>query len=235
MDERKKVMSIKTVARRLLVLLLGITGFSYAQDAVPDGNVQYNWAFVARAGSGGHRSLGNVTRDTAMKSGDQFKMFVSLSKTAYVYVVHKSSNDAISLLFPYGPEMFQKEYALDKNYYIPKGRDWFVLDKNTGTETFYVLASSERLTGLEKIIGEYAQADSAKKLDVASRVINEIKETKKRFRTFVTLAERPISIAGNVRGGASKEIDPDRIDIATLATEISANNFFSKTITIDHK
>jgi len=228
-------MSLKIVTQKLIVLLVATTGFLYGQDAVPDGNVQYNWAFVARAGSAGHRSIGIVARDTALKSGDQFKMFVSLSKPAYVYVVHKSSNNAISLLFPYGPEMFQKEYAVDKNYYIPKGRDWFVLDKNTGPETFYVLASSERLTALENLLVEYAQADSVKKTDVASRVMNEIKETKKRFRTFVTLAERPISIAGNVRGETSKAVDPDRIDIATLATEISANNFFSKTITIDHK
>jgi hypothetical protein len=190
---------------------------------------------VARTGGVGHRSLGVVTRDTALKSGDQFKMFVNLAKTSYVYVIHKSSNEGISLLFPYGSEMFEREYALDKNYYIPKGRDWFTLDKNTGTETFYVLASSERLTGLENLIAAYAKADSSKKAEAASRVIDEIKETKKHFRTFVTLAERPISIAGNVRGETTKAIDPDRIDVATLATEISASNFFSKTITIDHK
>jgi Domain of unknown function (DUF4384) len=225
----------KQTLRRFLVLLLGVTSCALAQETNPEGNVHYNWAFVARSGAAGHRALGIVMGDTTLKSGDQFKMFVNLAKTAFVYVVHKSSNNAISLLFPYGPEMFQKEYSLDKNYYIPKGRDWFALDKNTGTETFYVLASSERLTGLENLLAEYAQADSAKKGVVAARVVDEIKETKKRFRTFVTLAERPISIAGNVRGEGAKAVDPDRVDIATLATEISANNFFSKTITIDHK
>jgi hypothetical protein len=228
-------MSSRTVLQRSLVLLVGITALSFAQETVPESNVQYNGAFVARSGAAGHRLLGIVTKDTTLKSGDQFKMFVNLSKMSYVYVVHKSSNNAISLLFPYAGADFQKDYSLDKNYYIPKGRTWFTLDKNTGTETFYVLASSERLTGLENLLAAYAQADSAKKSDAASLVMNEIKETKKRFRTFVTLAERPIGIAGNVRGEKPKEIDPDRIDIATLATEISANNFFSKTIAIDHK
>lgn len=218
-----------------LVLLLGIAALSFAQEAVPESNVHYNWAFVARSGGTGHHVLGVVTQDTTLKSGDQFKMFVNLSKMSFVYVVLKSSNNALSLLFPYEPAMFQKDYRLDKNYYIPKGRDWLTLDKNTGTETIYVLASSERLTGLENLLAAYAQADSANKSNAASRVINEIKETKKHFRTFITLAERPINIAGNVRGEKPKEVDPDRIDIATLATEISANNFFSKTITIDHK
>lgn len=206
-----------------------------AQEAPPVENIQYKWAFVARAGEPGHRRLGVITRDTSMMTGDEFKMFVNLTKPSYLYVVHKSSRNELTLLFPYELGTPDKEYKVDKNYYIPKGREWFKFDKNAGSETFYVIASSERLTDLEKNLQSFFGAPPEKKPDAATLVLNEIKDIKKRFRTFSTLAERPISIAGNVRGERRESIDPDRIDIATLATEISANNFFSKTITIDHK
>lgn len=194
-------------------------------------NIFYKWAFVARMGTGEGRHVLPITRDTTLRSGEEVKLFVHLLRKCYVYVVHRSPGGEIRLLFPYSME---SENELEKNYYVPKGRGWFVLDKNTGPETYYILASAERLTGLENSLRSYAatSGDEAKK--TAASVVNEIKEVKKRYRTFATLAERPISIAGNVRGTRSLT-DVDRIDIATLATEVSAHNFYSKTITIDHK
>ena len=222
--------------RLLLVLALsGVAMQLVAQENSSGSNVQYSWAFVARSGGSGPHQIGLISRDTAMKSGDEFKLFVNLSTKAYVYVLHRGSNGDIDLLFPYSLAMFEKDYALDRNYYIPKGREWFTFDKMTGNEAFYVLASKERLTGLEKALSAYTGADSAGKSLAASKVVEEIKNTKKQFRSFSTLAERPLSIAGNVRGERTGTIDPDRIDVASLATEVSANNFFSKTITIDHK
>ncbi len=222
------------LSRVLAVVLLSAAGL-YAQTAPPLNNVQYTWAFVARAGEAGHRHIGVITKDTALKSGDEFKVFVNLTKNCFVYIIHKNSDGQLALLFPYDTSMFRNEYSVDKNYYVPKGRQWFTLDKNQGTETFYVFASSERLTALETSLHGYFVSETGKKADAAAVVVNEMKETKKRFRTFSTIAERPITIAGNVRGEQTRSIDPDRIDIATLATEISANNFFAKTITIDHK
>ena len=218
-----------------MLLFYGVISPLVAQDAGADNNIQYNWAFVARAGEAGSRRLGVVTRDTSMKTGDEFKLYVNLVKPSYVYVIHKSSTNELSLLFPYDSAMFLKDYKTDKNYYIPKGRDWFKLDKNVGTETFYVLASSERLTELENDLQAYFAAAADKKSDAMTVVMNEIKDIKKHFRTFATIAERPISIAGNVRGEKKNIIDPDRVDISQFATEILANNFFSKTVSIDHK
>ncbi len=231
-----KVKLTKIVLRVVLLnAFLGTSAFVVAQDAPSVENVQYKWAFVARGGEAGKHHIGVVTKDTSMVTGDEFKLFVNCAKPSYVYVVHKSSHNEVTLLFPYDLGMFEKDIKLDKNYYIPKGREWFKLDKSTGTETFYILASSERLIDLEKDIQSFFSASAEKKSDAAALVVSEIKDIKKRFRTFSTLAERPISIAGNVRGEEAKTIDPDRIDVATLATEVSANNFFTKTITIDHK
>jgi len=227
---------MKTLVRLCTMLLFyGVLSPLAAQDAGADNNVQYNWAFVARGGEAGSRRLGVVTRDTSMRTGDEFKLYVNLVKPAYVYVIHKSPTDELSLLFPYDSTMFLKDYKTDKNYYIPKGRDWFKLDKNAGTETFYLLASSERLTALENDLHAYLTSSADRKNDAMTVVVNEIKDIKKHFRTFATIAERPISIAGNVRGEKKNAIDPDRVDIAQFASEVLANNFFSKTISIDHK
>jgi len=217
------------------VCVLFIAQMIVAQEATQKENINYKWSFVARGEFGSKKRVAAISRDTSLKSGDEFKLLVHQIQRSYVYVIYKNSKNEITMLFPYSFDMFEKEYALEKNYYIPKGRDWFKLDKNIGTETFYILASSERLTDLESGLKEMNSAANDKKLESANMVINEIRDIKKRFRTFSTLAERPVSIAGNVRGKKDTEIDPEKIDIATMATEISANNFYSKTITIDHK
>jgi len=197
-----------------------------------DDNVNYKWSFVAKIGSGEDRRVTTISRDTTLTSGEEFKMMVNLQKKTYVYVIYKSSKNEISVLYPY---TFEGQMELEKNFYIPKGRSWFKLDKNTGDETFYILASAERLTDFEHTLDRYTGAAQEKKKDLVAEVVSQIKEIKKKYRTYSTLAERPISIAGNVRGTKTGTVDIDRFDIATLATEISANNFYSKTITIEHK
>ncbi len=226
-----------SIARRILLTAIfqGALIPALAQDAAPKDNVQYKWAFVARSNDAGKHRLGVITRDTSIKSGDEFKMFVNAEKMTYVYVIHKSSDGELNVLFPYDSSTFSAEFKTDKNYYIPKGREWFRLDKNTGPETFYLLASSERLTDLEKTLHVHSAAETGKRAEAATMVVNEIKDIKKRFRTFSTTSERPISIAGNVRGEKQPTIDPERVDIAIFATEVSAVNFFSKTIIVDHK
>lgn len=202
------------------------------QDPEAEENINYKWSFVAKVGTGQERRLTIISRDTILRTGEEFKLMVNLQKKSYVYVIHKSPSTDISVLYPY---TFKAEPVTEKNFYIPKGRSWFKLDKNTGEETFYILASWEPLTELETKLSRYADAASELKKELAAEIVSEIKEIKKKYRTYSTIAERPISIAGNVRGTKSESVDLERFDIATLATEISANNFYSKTITIEHK
>jgi hypothetical protein len=195
-------------------------------------NVAFRWAFGALVGKS--RDLVPITRDTVLASGDEMKMYVELKKECYIYVIHSSSQGEIGLLFPESFGQFSGDYKLGKNYFVPKGRTWFELDKNTGKETFYLLAASERLIELEAMIGEYQSATMDKKADLAKQIVAEIRDVKRKFRTFTTLAERPVTIGGNIRGVDEAE-KAKRPDVSTLATEISASNFYSKTFTIDHK
>lgn len=220
-----------------MILLTLIAGQSIGYAVMQGGeeneeNINYKWSFVGRVGPAADRKIVMITRDTVLKSGDEFKMMVNLQKKCYVYVIHKSSTNELSLLYP---TSFQAEAELEKNYYLPKGRSWYALDKNVGTETFYIMASNVRLTDLESQMESYIIASGDKQKAMFGNVISEIKDIKKKFRSFQTLAERPISIAGNVRGTKAEKVNVDKFDVATLATEISANNFYSKTITIEHK
>ena len=225
-----------------LVVLLGCfaIGFRFSNQPVPavpmvqqnEANIGFDWAFGALVGKS--KTMVSVTHDTTLKSGEEIKMMVKLTKDCFVYVVHQDSKGEVELLFPYKIQQFQNDYVADKNYYVPKGRGWSSFDKNTGKEIFFLIASTERLLDLEVKLGNYFSADTSKKQSMASDIVSEIRSVRKHYSTYATIAEKPLTIGGNIRGTEKVE-GARRPDVATLATQISAKNFYSKTITIDHQ
>ena len=217
--------------RSILIAVVLVTSLSSAQEKP---NVNFEWAFATLSTAGKESTLVPIVRDTTLQTGDQIRMMVRLKTECFIYVIHETPAGEISLKFPYDLKQFTTDYMIGKNYFIPKGRDWFKFDKNTGLETFYVVASARRLLDLEVLLSKYKDADVSKKQAVAKDIVAEIRNVRKYYKTFTTLAERPISIGGNVRG-LGKEPSSAFPDVAQIATEISAKNFYSKTFTIDHK
>jgi len=226
----------------LLMILLGcvVVGFRPSDQPAAMGstiqqseaNIGFDWAFGALIGKS--KTMVPITHDTTLKSGEEIKMLVKLTRDCYVYFVHYGPNGEVDLLFPHSTSQFQKDYVEDKNYYIPPGRDWSVLDKNTGKEVFFLLASTERLLDLEAKINNYLSADTSKRQTMASDIVSEIRGVRKRYSTYATIAEKPLTIGGNIRGMEEVK-ESARLDVANIALHISANNFYSKTITIDHQ
>jgi hypothetical protein len=226
----------------LLAVLLGCfaIGFRFSDQPAPavpvvqqgEANIGFEWAFGALVGKS--KTMVPIARDTTLKSGEEIKMLVKLTKDCFVYLVHQDSKGEIELLFPYKIQQFQNDYKVDKNYYIPPGRSWSAFDKNTGKEVFFLIASTERLLDLEVKLGNYISADASKKQSLAGDIVSEIRSVRKRYSTFSTLAEKPVTIGGNIRGTEKVE-GARRPDVSVLATQISAKNFYSKTITIDHQ
>ena len=202
-----------------------------------DKNVCFRWAFGAIVGAENDRKLVVITRNTALKTGDQFKMFVELQNKCFAYVIYHSAQGDVSMLFPYNVQQFTRDYETSKGYYIPKGDRWFELDENVGRETFYLLASAQRLIELEVLFRKYTFADSVRKQGITKQILTEIRKIKRRHRKFTTFAERPVPIRGDRRmAGSLIDFKKEEVpDIAPLAVEISANNFFSRTFTIDHR
>jgi hypothetical protein len=201
------------------------------QQDVP--NIDFHWSFGALIGS--DKKFVSITHDTTLKSGEEIKMMVQLNKECFVYVVHYGSLGDVELLFPYTLSQFQSDYAVDKNYYILKGRAWSTLDENPGKEVFFIVAATERLLDLERKMTEYQNAPGdADKKPLADNVLTEIRSLRRHYTAFSTIAEKPIAIGGNIRD-IKKTQETKRIDVADIAVNILAKNFYSKTITIDHK
>jgi len=199
-----------------------------------DANVEFEWAFGVLGYSGKTPVPIPITRDTVLKSGDEIKMMVKMSKDCYIYVVYLDSQGDLTLLFPYSVRQLQTDYVVAKPYYIPKGRNWMILDKNTGKEIFFLVGSAERLLDLEAKLGNYFSADPVDRKPLAQDVVSEIRGLRKRYSIFATIAEKPLTIGGNIRSTDTTKV-VRRPDVADITTQISAQNFYSKTITIDHQ
>jgi hypothetical protein len=193
--------------------------------AQEDANVSFRWAFGAQISSENPPKLLPITQDTTLKTGDQLKMLVELQKPCFVYVIHHGPQGEVHWLFPNGLQQLDNDYHTGKRYNIPPGDGWLRLDNQVGQEMFYLLASAERLPDLERLLSSYATASQTEQPQLATNILTEIRAVKKRYRQFATLAERPVPIAGNLRGP----------EIADFAVAITANNFYSKTFTIEHR
>lgn len=230
---------ILRVAFLCLTLEFGVFGLTNPLSAAAEEQVEekicFLWAFGAVVGTGDDQKLVSITRDTELKTGDRFKMFVELKKECFVYVISKNSQGEVGLLFPSSLKQFTENYNISKRYDIPPGDDtWLKLDENVGLETFYLLATVKRLTPLEELLARYETIDAQKRRELAESIVTEIRRIRKKHRRFMVTAERPVQIGGSV-----KRFDPKGkalpYDLSTIAVEISAVDFFGKTFTIDHR
>ena len=226
------------------VFLLSIFGFGilvsstsvYAQQSeeTDENRLVFQWAFGAIKNTGLGPQFDVITRDTMLKSGDQIKFFLKVEKNCFVYLIYQSSQGELSVLFPYRFRRLADDYQITGQHYIPKDDQWFELDQVTGTEKFFLMASAVRLNDLEALVNTYEGADTSKKSGLEGQILSEIRKLRKRHLKFKSYAEKPVTIIGNMRG-SEKTKAVGLNDLADYAVEISANNFFSRTFTIDHQ
>jgi hypothetical protein len=239
-NSRKHLPILRTKTRVwLTIICLGLV-CAFNAVAIPataaqeEGGIAFRWAFGALVGKDADHKLEPITADRALKTGDRLKMMVELQKECYVYVIYYGPQDQVKLLFPYTLSQLSTDYQVRKRYYIPQGAAWLELDQNVGTEAFHVLASAQRLEGLEAVLSQYDTAETESKPGVAKQVLAAIKDLKKQNRQLATTAERPINIGGNVRG-LDRPQGGDGPDVAGLAQDITAGGFYNRTITIEHQ
>ena len=215
--------STLTALTAALAILLAAPLASLAEEDEAD--VRLRWAFGVK--DPGASKPTAIERDTAKPSGSRLKFLIEPLCDCSVYLVYQDSGEEIHLLYP---ESLGR--AADGGpTYVPPGEQWFELDQQTGFETFFLLASVEPLADLEKLLGRYASAPAAGKAEVGDAVIREIRRLNKAHRNFSRPVEKPVIIGGQTRGGPSEAAE----GIDRIAVEISAERFYSKTITIDHQ
>lgn len=184
--------------------------------------LSFKWAILHRDQQGKVEVL-NFNNSPTVRSGDSLRIFVWPLKGVFIYIYLYDSKKDLSPLFPQPTEI----YKIGKPYYIPDEDGWFELDTKKGIETFYLIASKKPLTDLEQLTKEYIGAPPDKKAAAQSSLHTEIKNVRKRFRKFTTLGEKTVSFIGTAR---EVELKPDH-----LAIQVEAENFYGKTLRLEHK
>ena len=131
----------------------------------------------------------------------------------------------MQLLFPDRFEDFESRAYLDIPFFIPAGENWFTLDSATGTERFYLFASSKRLSTLESLTIAYQNAAQGKgNSDSAHQaVLDEIGRLRRVHSKLTVVSEKPVTLAGGMRDLTAK-----------LATRIEAIDFYTRTFRLEH-
>jgi hypothetical protein len=225
----------------VLIFAFGIISFASPQttsaDQAQNANktgIKFLWAFGAIKKTEEGLVFKSIERDTALNTGDKIKFLIRLDRPCFVYLIYRSSQNEIKVLFPQRFNIKEINSNISKNYYIPIGNQWFELDDHAGQEKFYLLASADRLKDLEAKINKYESADPAKQSEIADSIQLEIRKLRKKHLKFKSSVERPANIIGLLRGAENLENNVS-FDVGNFAIEISADKLYSRTFTIDHQ
>ncbi len=203
-----------------LLLAIGATGaLAASEEEAP--TVALRWALGAIPTADSEPAA--IKKDTQLENGAKLKFLVEPLSRGSVYLLLLDSADEIHVLY--------REAAIrpegSSPAYVPPGSQWFELDESAGRETFFLLAAVEPLTELEAML-DRLDAGTADSKALAKEIVAEVRRLNKATRNFARPVERPVMIGGQTRGGPSGSV------IDQLAVEINAEQFYGKTITIDH-
>ena len=164
-----------------------------------------------------------ITQDTQLASGNRLRLMIEPRSAGYFYVILRDAGEDVHVLFRQAFDEYVPDHGVST--YIPAGGQWFELSAEPGAETFFLLASSEPLPDLERLLDAFAAADDESRRDVGNKIVQEIRRQHKAHRKFSRPVEKPVLIGGKTRGAGG---------IDHLAAEVTAERFYGKTITIDH-
>ena len=193
------------------------------------------WAFGAVRASSNPPRVEPVTTKMILSSGDKLKMMIQMRTKCFVYLIHRDSRGDFAMLFPYSLKQFDMDYRIGCNYYAPRGEAWFQLDSKTGNETFYLIASDQRLLDVEYTYDRYAASDEAGKHNLAGQMISELDKITGKYMTSSKGVERLAGAEEAARRGFERAEGADPAEIAGLAREISFDHIYSETFVIDHR
>ncbi|MEM5786140.1 MAG: DUF4384 domain-containing protein [Syntrophobacteraceae bacterium] len=228
------------ISRILLPLLLTLLLCSgpLCPNSLAEGKesreVKFRWAFGAMVGNSSAPRAERVSGDTILNSGDKLRVMIELRKKCFVYLIHLNSQGEITMLFPYNLKQFDTDYEPGRRYYVPKGEAWFQLDTRTGKEIFNLIASDQRLLDIEYLYDMYVSAGPLKKPELAERMASEIGSLRRQYQVSGGQAEVLARNEAEHRG-FERATGADPLDIAGLAMDVSFNNLYSKTITVEHR
>ena len=122
--------------------------------------------FVTQADDGEVKPLEN---DSTLKSGQHVGLAFKADADCFVHVVWWDSSGNVGRLFP-NPKLTEGtgEIKAGVTQWLPykQGKHWYVLDKNEGEETIYLVASRERNPKLEELYTKLRSAGLEREFNI---------------------------------------------------------------------
>ena len=206
-----------------LALVLTFASIGAAQE--PTGHVEFRWAFGALRARDPEKLI-QVSQNTALNSDDRLKFYVEPLCRCFIYLLFESAQKELTVLFPSPVTRLDTRLEPKTAFYVPDAVEWLILDKHPGVETVHLIASANPLVRMTSLLRSHESAPPDRKASAVAAVLAEIRHVKLEHLRERAV-ERPIAIGGGVRGPGP--------DITSLAVAISAQDFYSKTFTIDHR
>jgi hypothetical protein len=216
-----------------LTVLFMASAVASAQTPSGKSDMGFLYAFGAYVGPQGKGKVISVENETSLRAGDRLKLFFEPKSDQYFYLLHMSSQGGLTPLFPAAAQ--PAKVVRGTKVFIPTDNNWFELDAHPGQEKFFLIATAERLDRLEELCHRHtALKDKADVQTSTDEILDEIKRLRQKNKQLSTPAEKPVRIGGSLRGQqpSSSTAVPD---ITSLAAEVTAPGFYSRTFTIDHK
>jgi len=216
-----------------LTVLFMASAVASAQTPSGKSDMGFLYAFGAYVGPQGKGKVISVENETSLRAGDRLKLFFEPKSDQYFYLLHMSSQGGLTPLFPAAAQ--PAKVVRGTKVFIPTDNNWFELDAHPGQEKFFLIATAERLDRLEELCHRHtALKDKADVQTSTDEILDEIKRLRQKNKQLSSPAEKPVRIGGSLRGQqpSSSTAVPD---ITSLAAEVTAPGFYSRTFTIDHK
>lgn len=206
-------------------MLMG-SGISFADDT--SDSVNFKWAFIYKKPGEPYGRILDFNEKAAVNSGDKLQVMLTPITQSYMYLYLLSSSNELDIIFPNDLAFYDKN-KLGEESYLPAKDKWYSIDETKGTERFYLLASSSRLTDLEKATEDYLA--SGKNAEKKAALLELMKSLRTSNSKLASIAEKGVPIAGTFRTRGHGDVAVVLGD----AIEVKADKFYSKTIRLKHE
>ncbi len=214
------------------VMLTSANACGLPVDAAASEGLRVRWVMAGMPADAASPQPIRISPETTLRTGDKIKMYLEAVNECFFYLFHHGPEGRLRLVYP--DALPAKMLASGTRLTVPRGDQWFELDENTGTETFYVLVSPAPLRSVETLYASYRQ-HTAENGDAVARLIAVIERLRHKQRPLTSKAERPVSIGGTFRGSPAPEAGTTERHLDLLAEDIATANVFCRTYTIEHR
>lgn len=215
------MISTKRVCQAVLIAftLMFSSGLLFAETPV-----QFSWAILSDTPEG-LKTL-DFTEPKTLPNGTTIQIYLEQKPGAYIYIYLIDSTGALDFLFPGEIDFYDSVMPTDRIFRIPADMDRFELTPPGGQEKLLIMASSSRLTELEKLTAELLKQPKDPQRQAA--VVQEMKRIRRHHSKLAQTTETSVPVAGTVR---SRGALFDSFEV----TKVNAQNFYSRILRINHE